>query len=119
MEGTMGSMLKPVRFSHFSRTALIGALAALSLIVETAVPLAQTLGSASATYLVCFRSTPVGNEQVGVEKRPDGWSISSSGRVGAPFDLITRSLRARYDADWKPVELSLDATLRGQAATVH
>ena len=30
-----------------------------------------------------------------------------------------RSLQARYDADWKPLELTIDATLRGQAATLH
>jgi pimeloyl-ACP methyl ester carboxylesterase len=35
------------------------------------------------------------------------------------YILIVRSLQARYDADWKPVELSLDATLRGQTATMH
>jgi pimeloyl-ACP methyl ester carboxylesterase len=85
--------------------------------VSTRVPLAQT--PASSTFLVFFRSQPVGSEQVTVERSAGGWTINSSGRVGPPFDLIVRSLQAKYDAEWKPVELTLDASLRGQAATIH
>src|SRR5262245_43173168 len=116
MAGTMGSMLRSVRLSHFSRAVAFGAVVALGLVSATALPRAQ---ASSSTFLVFFRSTPVGNEQVAVEKGVNGWSITSSGRVGAPFDLIVRGLQARYDTDWKPLELTLDATLRGQSATVH
>src|SRR5215831_13039898 len=120
IEGTMGSMLKPVFCIHFSRATVIAIVtAALGLATATVVPGAQPASPATATFLVFFRSTPVGNEQVAVEKTPNGWAVTSSGRVGAPFDLVVRNLHARYDADWKPVELTLDATLRGQAATVH
>jgi hypothetical protein len=112
-------MLKTVRSSHSSRVAVMAAAAALGLAGSTAVPRAQAPSSATSTFLVFFRSSPVGNEQVAVEKSANGWSITSSGRVGAPFNLIVRSLKARYDADWKPVELTLDATLRGQTATIH
>ena len=108
-------MLKPVSSIHFSRAIVIAA-ALLGLAGATAVQ-AQT--ASTSTFLVFFRSTPVGNEQVAVDRTPNGWAVTSSGRVGAPFDLIVRNLHARYDADWKPVELTLDATLRGQAATVH
>ena len=97
----------------------MAAAAVLGLAAATAMPLAQSPSASTSTFLVFFRATPVGNEQVAVEKSANGWSITSSGRVGAPFDLIVRSLQARYDADWKPVELTLDATLRGQAATIH
>src|SRR6478735_7935988 len=119
MAGIMGSMLNSVCFLHFSRAAGIVAVAALGLGSATTTTRAQGPSSSTSTFLVFFRSTPVGNEQVAVEKSANGWSITGSGRVGAPFDLIIRSLQARYDADWKPVELTLDATLRGQAATVH
>ena len=112
-------MLDLVRSSHFSRAALIAAAAVLGAASATVVPHAQTASPTTFTFLVFFRSSPVGNEQVSVEQGANGWSINSSGRVGAPFDLITRQLQARYDADWKPVELRLDATLRGQAATIH
>jgi uncharacterized protein len=119
IEGTMGSMLKPVFSTHFSRATVIAAAAALGLASAKAAPGAQPSSSSTSTFLVFFRATPVGNEQVAVEKSANGWTVTSSGRVGAPFDLIVRNLRARYDPDWKPVELTLDATLRGQAATLH
>ena len=44
----------------------------------------------------------------------DGWTVSSTGRIGAPLDLVTRNLQIRYDADWKARELTLDATVRAQ-----
>src|SRR5262245_3875732 len=115
----MGSMLELVRYRHFSRAALIAAVAVLGPASATVLPWEQAAAPTTSTFLVFFRSSPVGNEQVSVEKGANGWSITSSGRVGAPFDLVTRQLQARYDADWKPVELTLDATLRGQAATMH
>ena len=112
-------MLKLVRSSYFSRAALTAAVALLGLIGATARLGAQSPAARLTTFLVFFRGAPVGNEQIAVEKSAGGWSIGGSGRVGAPFDLVVRSLQARYDTDWKPVELTLDATLRGQAATIH
>jgi pimeloyl-ACP methyl ester carboxylesterase len=112
-------MLKPVRSSHFSRAGWFAAAAALVVGGATIRPRAQTPSASPSTFLVFFRSTPVGNEQIAVQKSSNGWAITSSGRIGPPFDLIVRSLQARYDADWKPLELTLDATLRGQAATMH
>jgi hypothetical protein len=56
----------------------------------------------------------IGTEELAVVRSADGWTISSSGRIGAPFELATRNLQIRYDADWKARELTLDATVRGQ-----
>ena len=66
-----------------------------------------------------MRSVQVGTEDIAVAQSSDGWTITSSGRIGAPLDLVTKSLQIRYDADWKPVELNLDATARGQALNVR
>lgn len=112
-------MLKLVRSSHFSRAGWFAAVAALVMSSAGVHPHAQAPAPSPSTFLVFFRSTPVGNEQVAVQKSGNGWAITSSGRIGPPFDLIVRALQARYDADWKPVELTVDATLRGQAATMH
>ena len=49
----------------------------------------------------------------------DGWTIVSSGRLGAPPDIVWRRVQVRYTAEWKPLELTVDATVRGQAQTVH
>jgi uncharacterized protein len=111
-------MLKPVRSSHSIRLAAF-AVAALAAAGATVRLLAQSSPAPSSTFLVFFRSLPVGNEQITVERTASGWTVNSSGRVGPPFDLIVRSLESKYDTDWKPLELNLDATMRGQAGTIH
>ena len=40
----------------------------------------------------------------------DGWTISGSGRIGPPLDIAARRLEVKYDAQWKPLSLALDAT---------
>jgi uncharacterized protein len=73
---------------------------------------------ATSNFSIFVRSTPIGTEQVTVAQGADGWTITSTGRVAAPIDLLIRQFRARYDASWHPLELTIDATLRGQASTV-
>ena len=34
--------------------------------------------------------------------------------MGAPLDVVSARIQMRYTPDWKPLELSLDAALRGQ-----
>jgi len=53
---------------------------------------AQTAGT--STFLVFVRTTPIGSEQVATERTAQGWTISSSGRLGAPVDLVLRSFTA-------------------------
>ena len=36
-----------------------------------------------------------------------------------PIDVTARRMEVRYTADWKPVEFSIDATVRGQPQTIH
>jgi pimeloyl-ACP methyl ester carboxylesterase len=71
----------------------------------------------ASTLTIFIRSVPVGTEQVALERTAGGWTLTSSGRMGAPIDLITRNLQVRYTEDWKPLELSIDATLKGQPLT--
>ncbi|MQA30565.1 MAG: alpha/beta fold hydrolase [Luteitalea sp.] len=109
-------------FPHSIRAA--GCAAAAVWMTAWSAPLvveAQTPPSAPATssFTVFLRSTPIGSEQVTVERTGDGWTISASGRVGPPLDLVIRSFNARYDADWKPLELTVDSTLRGQTTLLH
>jgi pimeloyl-ACP methyl ester carboxylesterase len=82
---------------------------------------AQTPAQApsASSFTVFFRSAVIGSEQVTVARTGDGWSIVSSGRVGPPLNLIIRNFQARYDAEWKPLELTIDATLRNQAIQLH
>jgi uncharacterized protein len=79
-------------------------------------PLPVTVPS---SFTVFIRGVPIGSEQAAISRTADGWTIVSSGRMGAPIDLIERRVQVRYTADWKPLELTVDATVRGQPLTVH
>jgi pimeloyl-ACP methyl ester carboxylesterase len=92
---------------------LVGA----ALAVSSHSPSAQA--RSTSTYMVVIRSVPVGSEQITVERFSDGWTVSSSGRIGPPVDLIVRTFNARYDTTWRSRELTIDATLRGQPMQLH
>jgi uncharacterized protein len=96
---------------HFIRAAVFLA----SVIPASAQP--QT--PAAASFMLFIRGAQVGTEEVSVVRSAEGWTISSSGRSGPPLDLTTRSLQIRYTADWKPLELTIDATVRNQVLQLH
>src|SRR5439155_3706918 len=73
----------------------------------------------AATFTIFYRGLPIGSEQIAVTRSADGWSIVSSGRVGAPMDVMARRVEIRYTADWRPLEARVDATVRGQSQSVH
>jgi uncharacterized protein len=81
--------------------------------------LAAAQPASTSNFTVFLRAVPIGSEQVSVERSNEGWIITGTGRIGAPVDLVTRKVEARYDADWKPLELTIDATTRGQLTTMH
>src|SRR5258708_787067 len=85
--------------------------------LDQAASSVQEVGSSSFT--IFLRGMPVGNEQIAVTRAADGWMISSTGRIGAPLDVIGRRVQVRYTSDWQPIELTLDATIRGQTQTLH
>ncbi len=72
-----------------------------------------------SNFTVFVRGVPIGSEQATISRSADGWTITGSGRLGVPIDLIQRRIQVRYDADWKPLELTVDATQRGQPLTIH
>lgn len=76
-------------------------------------------GSGATSFTIFLRGTPIGNEQVALNRVADGWTIVASGRLGAPIDIIGRRVQVRYTPDWRPIEFSLDATVRGQPQTVR
>lgn len=98
---------------HFIRAAVLSAVAA------TTVGAQQPPAANASKFLVFLRSVQIGTEEIAVAQSNGGWTITSSGRIGAPLDLATKTLQIRYDADWKPVELNLDATARGQALSLR
>ena len=81
---------------------------------------AQQLAAPAASTLTVFvRAAPIGSELSSVVRTADGWTITSTGRLNAPLDIVTRRFEARYDANWKPLELTIDSVVRGLPFTAH
>src|SRR5437762_14185742 len=97
-------------------------LTALAVILARSTPTAQQLppvapkhaAPSAANFTSFIRSVPIGSERVAVARSGDGWTISGSGRLGAPIDIGAQRLEIRYDPNWTPLELALDATVGGK-----
>jgi pimeloyl-ACP methyl ester carboxylesterase len=101
-----------MRVFHCTRAALAGLLVAAALTASAGRVSAQSTPDSAFTIYV--RGAVVGNETVTVTESPEGWTVTSTGRIGAPIDLQIRQFRAQYDRNWRPLGLTIDATLRGQ-----
>src|SRR4029077_14900834 len=73
----------------------------------------------SSNFTIFIRGVRAGSEQISLERTAEGWTISSSGQMGAPVELVAKQVEVRYTADWKPLGLKIDGTLRGQPLTVQ
>ena len=104
---------------HCIRAGAIAAAVAVPAAAATGQPAPTVAEPSESSFTVFLRGVPVGSEQAGLTRDADGWTIASSGRLGAPIDVVARHIRVRYDADWKPLELSIDATIRGQVTTLE
>src|SRR5438270_174328 len=100
----------------------IRAAAAALMLSGVALASAQPLAvpeTATANLTIFLRGTPIGSEQVTVTRTADGWTVSGSGRLGAPVDAVARRIEVRYTPDWRARELTIDATVRGIAQSIH
>jgi len=102
---------------HFSR---VGACVASLILPAAAVAQQPSAAAPSASnFTVFIRSVPVGSEQIAVSRNAEGWTITSSGRMGAPIDIVARRVQVRYTPDWRPIELTVDATAQGQPRSIQ
>src|SRR5580765_3246870 len=97
---------------------ILAGLAAVPLSAMAQQPASATANSES-NLKVFARGAVIGTELSEVTRDATGWTITSSGRLNAPLNIVTRRLQIRYDLNWKPLELTLDATVRGQVQTIH
>jgi len=70
-------------------------------------------------FRLFLKGTPIGTVEVSVERGPTGIVISGTSRIGPPLSLVVRAVEIRYDLDWKPIEYTLDAAVRGQVLRVR
>ena len=96
---------------------MIALFALLQTAGASSVARAQTPDTFSANYTVFQQGVPLGSEQVSVNRATDGWTITSSARMGAPLNIIARLIQVKYSPDWKPLELNVEATIQGQTLT--
>jgi uncharacterized protein len=66
-----------------------------------------------AGFTIFVHGAQIGREDVDLSRTPGGWTISATNRLSPPVDLTTNRFEMRYGPDWQPIELKLDATLRG------
>ena len=108
---------------HSSRAVRAGA--ALATLHAPALALAQAPDPppvalpAASSFTVIYKGAPVGSEQIALTRTSDGWTIVSSGRMGAPLDVVARRVEVRYTEDWKPIQLIVDATINGVAVSTQ
>lgn len=67
----------------------------------------------TASFRVFLKGSAIGGEEVTVRRSPGVITISSTGRLAAPLDLVTRACVVRYDENWRPLDLAVDAVIRG------
>jgi uncharacterized protein len=110
-----------MRSAHSIRARLAALAVAMPLVAAAQPPpVPPPLQEAGATSFTIFlRGAPIGSEQVALSRTATGWTIVSSGRLGAPIDVVARRLQVRYTPDWRPLELTLDGTVRGNPQTIR
>jgi hypothetical protein len=96
---------------YFSRAVLLALATPFIAYAQQppAPPPLQEAGAASFTIFV--RGMPVGTEQIALIRGAEGWTIVSSGRLGAPLDIVARRIEVRYTADWRPIHFALEHDL--------
>jgi hypothetical protein len=106
---------------HSIRAALAALAVALPLAASAQQPpVPPPLPDPGATnFTIFFRGVPIGSEQIAVSRTATGWTIASSGRLGAPIDVVARRLQVRYTPEWRPLEFTLEGTVRGQPQTIR
>src|SRR5262249_57462681 len=75
--------------------------------------------SGTTTLTIFMRGAPVGTEQATLMRTGDGWTIASTGRIGAPIDAVARRIEVKYTGDWRPREFAIDSTIRGVPQTIR
>jgi pimeloyl-ACP methyl ester carboxylesterase len=67
----------------------------------------------AASFRVFLQGRLVGAEDVIVRRSGTDVIISGNGRLGAPLDFTTRRIEIRYDQEWRPQSLQLEAAVKG------
>jgi dipeptidyl aminopeptidase/acylaminoacyl peptidase len=75
--------------------------------------------SGQVGYLVFVRGGPIGRETVTLTRDQTGITITSQGRMLAPFNATLRNAEFKYTADWTPTAFALDATVNDNPVQIR
>jgi len=102
---------------RYCTAALLGAfLLAFTVPASAQEPAAPARGQAppsaapatgDSTLVIFVRNVEIGRMNSSLTSSNDGWVIRSTGRFG---DVVLNRLEAKYDADWQPTDLRIEAT---------
>ena len=84
------------------------------LFVAAITQVASEPAAGRASFIIFVKGVQIGREDVDLSRGPGGWTISATGRLAPPIDLTTKRFEIRYGTDWQPIELKLEASLKGQ-----
>ena len=71
-------------------------------------------------FTIFLRGAPIGTEQIALTRIADGWTIASSGRLGAPLDIVARRSAGALHRRLEAASSSRSTRrVRGQAQTIH
>ncbi len=79
-----------------------------------AAPPAQAPSAADTTLRIFLAGRPIGTETYRVTRHADGWTIASTGQMGAAstgFQLKRGEIQ--YDTNWAPRKAIVDASMKG------
>jgi uncharacterized protein len=99
------------------RSLLAFPLVAAAVLLGGSAAVAQP-AEGTASFRVFVKGSAIGGEEATVRRTPAGITITSHGRLAAPLDLVTRQSVVRYDANWRPIDLTVDAVARGASLVV-
>ncbi len=108
-----------MRSSHFIRAAIAASALAPAAAASAQLVPAPPPEANATTFTIFLRGAPLGTERISVVRIADGWTISSTGRISAPVDVVGRRLQVRYTADWRPLEFSFEGNVRGQPQSIQ
>jgi len=98
-------------------------LAALLVVTAPAAAVAQTTVPSEmgkpATFTIFVNGATAGSEEITSTLTAEGWTIRSSGRIGVPVNLTNSRFEVKYDREWKPLSLEIDAAMGGQPLVIR
>ena len=110
----MLSLMSRIR-SHTIRLAIACGWLALAFLPGSAD--AQPASTSQLTVFI--QGTRLGELESTVQRTSEGWTISSTGRLSPPLDVVTRRMVITYGPDWTPLGVDIDAVTRGVATTIR